>query len=53
MGEQQKQKKRRNRRWIGPIFVAVAVGWGALAAAAEPLHLIYTADVRGTVGICG
>jgi len=50
MGEQQKQQ---NRRWIGAILVAVAVGWGGMAAAAEPLHLIYTADVRGTVGICG
>lgn len=26
---------------------------GALTASAETLHLIHTADVRGTVGICG
>ena len=44
----------RRKGILGWVLMLMAVaGWRGVAWAEEVLHLIHTADVRGTVGICG
>ena len=41
------------RVWLVGALMAAVAGWSGVASAEEVVHLIHTADVRGTVGICG
>jgi len=38
---------------LAGVLATTVAGWGRVALAEDVVHLIHTADVRGTVGICG
>lgn len=39
-------------KWVG-VVLGMAVAWAGIGWADEGVHLVYTADLRSTLGLCG
>ncbi len=40
------------RTWIG-VLSGIGIGWAVAGWAGGGIHLVYTADLRSTLGLCG